>query len=135
MFDYSHLYTKEEIDSFRDDERKMLNTKSRFNLVNFRANQKRYTEIETFAEQIKRGIRIWDIPCIKRRYTQDNDSSEEDEEDSEEEDEEEKKESEKSEQSKLVKEIIKQASRVGKGPKRFKHLVYLTNLEKLMIKR
>jgi hypothetical protein len=34
---------------------------------------------------MKLGIRIWDIPCIKRWYTQDNDDSDEDEEESDEE--------------------------------------------------
>lgn len=57
--------------------------------MNFRANQKRYWNCETFAEQHKLGIRLWDIPWVQRRFEQDNDdeSEEEDEEKSDQEEE------------------------------------------------
>ena len=42
MFDYSELYSQEELDSISKDERKQLNVKGRFNQFNFRANQRRY---------------------------------------------------------------------------------------------
>lgn len=116
-FDYSFIYTPEELDKIKEDERHLLNVKGRSNMVNFKANQKRYTNTDTFADQMKLGIRLWDIPCIKRHYTQDNDDSSE-----EESDEEEKKSSVEDSQPSLVKEIIKQAELIGKGPKKFKHL-------------
>ena len=87
MFDYSYLYSKEELESISKDERQALNVKGRFNQFNFRANQKRYQSTESFAQQVELGIRLWDIPWVNQRYEQDNDTEDEDDEEEDEEEE------------------------------------------------
>ena len=42
MFNYSELYSKDELEAIGKDERTHLNVKGRFNVFNFRANYKRY---------------------------------------------------------------------------------------------
>jgi hypothetical protein len=128
MNDYSHLFSANEIDSLYKDERQKLNIRGRFNVINFRANQNKYWNCATFAEKAKHGIRLWDIPWIRRRYEQDNDDTDEDESEEEEK-------NDNSQQPNLAKEIMKQAESLKKGPKQGHHLEYLTNLEEMMIKR
>ena len=72
---------------------------------------------------MKLGIRLWDIPCIKRFYAQDNDESE----DGDESDDERKKKGEETNSSISLEDEISQHSYIiGTGPKKHNHIIYMT---------
>ena len=55
----------------------------RYNKANFDAN-KQFTSVESVKESIAAGVEIWDVPCIRETYSEDNDTDPEDEGDEEE---------------------------------------------------
>ena len=75
MNDYSISYADEE---YKDDPNHTLNVKGRFSKTNYEAN-KQFTSIDKIKESLEApNIQLWDVPCIREKYREDNDSEEED---------------------------------------------------------
>ena len=75
MNDYSLIYEGDE-SCQPQNEREELNMKGRFNWENFEANTK-FTEVDKFRQSMLRGIQLWDVPCLKDTFDEDNDTEEE----------------------------------------------------------
>ena len=80
MNDYTINY--EESD-YANDPIKTANVKGRYNKQNFEEN-KQFTSIQKMKDALQAGIQLWDVPCIRETYTEDNDTEEDDESDEEE---------------------------------------------------
>ena len=73
MNDYSICFDDAD---WQGDHVKTVNVKGRFNQLNFEANKK-FTSIQKIKESLDLGVQLWDVPCIREFYTEDNDTEEE----------------------------------------------------------
>ena len=78
MNDYSINFDEGE---YADDHERTVNVKGRYNRDNFAANRQ-FSSVEKTKNALNSGIQLWDVPCIRETYAEDNDT-EEDEEDEE----------------------------------------------------
>ena len=75
MNDYTINFSPEQ---YEDDPVAKFNVKGRHNRANFNANLQ-FESIQSVKEYMATGVKIWDVPCIKDFYKEDNDTEEEDE--------------------------------------------------------
>ena len=80
MNDYSIIFDEDE---YSDNYEHTVNVKGRFNRTNFAAN-KQYSSVEKIKSCLNSGIQLWDVPCLRETYIEDNDTSEEEDEELEE---------------------------------------------------
>ena len=78
MNDYSINFDEEE---YADNHERTCNVKGRYNRANFTANRQ-FSSVEKIKNSLNAGIQLWDVPCIRETYAEDNDT-EEDEDDEE----------------------------------------------------
>ena len=81
MNDYTVCFDESE---YNGSERLTKNIKGYYNKANYEAN-KQFTEVEKIKAAIAQGIQLWDVPCIRETYTEDNDTEESSESEEEEE--------------------------------------------------
>ena len=72
MNDYSISFERSEYES---DEARTKNVKGRYSRRNYFSNQQ-FSSIEKFKGALNAGIQLWDVPCIRDFYTEDNDTDE-----------------------------------------------------------
>ena len=72
MNDYSVCF---ELSEYEGDEARTKNVKGRFSRRNYFSNQQ-FGSIEKFKAALNAGIQLWDVPCIRDQYTEDNDTEE-----------------------------------------------------------
>lgn len=70
MNDYSINFNEVEQSDFSKQ------IKGYFNETNYEANKK-FTKVDQIKNNINNGIQLWDLPCIRETYTEDNDTEEE----------------------------------------------------------
>ena len=79
MNDYSVCFDESD---YAGDERMTKNVKGYFNKDNYEANSQ-FTSVPKMKASIDQGIQLWDVPCMRETYTEDNDTEESEEEDEE----------------------------------------------------
>ena len=79
MNDYSINFDEEEYAHNNDY---TINVKGRYNKANYEANSQ-FSSVEKIKESLNSGIQLWDVPCIRETYIEDNDTQEEDDEEDE----------------------------------------------------
>ena len=79
MNDYSICFNEEE---YKGDHLRTVNVKGRYSKANYDAN-KQFTSIPKLKDALSAGIQLWDVPCIRENYTEDNDTEEEEEDEEE----------------------------------------------------
>ena len=72
MNDYSVCFDRSE---YEGDEARTKNVKGRYSRRNYFSNQQ-FASIEKFKAALNAGIQLWDVPCIRDQYTEDNDTEE-----------------------------------------------------------
>ena len=72
MNDYSINFDEEE---YADDHERTVNVKGRYNRDNFAANRQ-FSSVEKTKNALNSGIQLWDVPCIRETYAEDNDTEE-----------------------------------------------------------
>ena len=77
MNDYSINFDEEE---YADNHEHTVNVKGRYNRANFAANSQ-FSSVDKIKASLNSGTQLWDIPCIRETFIEDNDTQEEDEED------------------------------------------------------
>ena len=80
MNDYSMCFDESE---YIGSEKLTKNVKGYFNKGNYEANKK-FTTVENIEATIDQGMQLWDIPCIRETYKEDNDTEESEESDEDE---------------------------------------------------
>ena len=73
MNDFSLNYDQDE---YQNDTDKTKRVKGYFNKANYESNKK-FQSVEQIKEGLASGIQIWDVPCIRDQYIEDNDTEEE----------------------------------------------------------
>jgi len=76
MNDFSIAFDEKD---YIGDEHMTKNVKGRFNRANYEAN-KQFASVKKIKEALAVNIQIWDVPCIREAYTEDNDTDEDEEE-------------------------------------------------------
>jgi len=76
MNDYSICFNESE---YASDAARRVNVKGRFSKANFEAN-KQFEAIDKLKSALENNVQLWDVPCIRERYTEDNDTEDENEE-------------------------------------------------------
>lgn len=79
MNDYSLMFDEAD---YEGDETRTVNVKGRFNKANYESNRQ-FTAIDKIKNALDQGMQIWDVPCIRETYTEDNDTEEDEESDDE----------------------------------------------------
>ena len=75
MNDYSIIFDEEE---YAGSHENTVNVTGRFDRTNFAAN-KQYSSVEKIKTCLNSGIQLWDVPCLRETYIEDNDTEEEEE--------------------------------------------------------
>ena len=70
MNDYTINFDEEEYAHNNDY---TINVKGRYNKANFEANSQ-FSSVEKIKESLNSGIQLWDVPCIRETYIEDNDT-------------------------------------------------------------
>ena len=70
MNDYTINFDEEEYAHNHDY---TINVKGRYNKANFEANRQ-FSSVEKIKESLNSGIQLWDVPCIRETYIEDNDT-------------------------------------------------------------
>ena len=78
MNDYSLNFDESEINEYNE-----RNIKGRYNKANFEENKK-FQGVEIIKESLSSGIELWNVPCIREHYKEDNDTESEEEEETKE---------------------------------------------------
>ena len=79
MNDYSIAYQPSE---YENDAERTLNIKGRYSRANFEANR-RFTDLDAIKSALASTnsdgsvVDLWDVPCIREKYEEDNDTEEE----------------------------------------------------------
>ena len=81
MNDFSLCYDQSE---YNYSEQLTKNVQGHYNKGNFEANKK-FSEVESIKAAIDQGIELWNVPCIRETFTEDNDTTESEESEEEEE--------------------------------------------------
>lgn len=79
MNDYSICFDE---DQYINDPVKTKNVKGRYSKANYEEN-KQFTSVEKLKQALDQGIPIWDVPCVRETYDEDNDTEEESEDEEE----------------------------------------------------
>ena len=77
MNDFSLNFSQSEIEA--NNER---NIKGRYNKANFEENKK-YEGLQIIKESLAEGLELWDVPCVREDFAEDNDTAEESEDEEE----------------------------------------------------
>ena len=79
MNDYTICFDEAD---YADDRERTINVKGRYNKDNFESN-KQFTSIPRIKDSLQSGMQLWDVPCIREAYNEDNDTEEESEDEEE----------------------------------------------------